>query len=579
MIELFKNLKDKKLIIVLTIAMFFAQISFEIYLPKLMAQIVDKGIINNDVEYIKKTIVLMISFAFMAAVLGVIGSYFAAKISMGFGKKVRSNLFQKIQSFSLREFDEIGTASLITRTTNDVTQVQNVLFTILRLFVRVPLMALGGIFLAVSTDAKLSSIIIVVIILLGLIIYFVGGKSMRLFEIMQTKVDNLNLVVRERLNGVRVIRAFNKVDYENKKFKKANEELFDNAVKVNKLIAVLIPLMVLIMNLTAIALMWFGAIRVSGGGMQVGELMAFIQYIMMIMFALMMMTMLFLMLPRAQTSSRRINEVMNLDLNDRPDLGREEGGASCGSLEFKNVSFSYPNAEEKVLDNISFCSNPGEVTAIIGGTGSGKSTLINLIPRFYDTLDGQVVIDGINVKDYNQKKLREKIGLVPQKSILFSGSIRENIRFGNEEVTDHDIENAIRVSQSREFIEKLPEGLDFSLAQGGTNISGGQKQRISIARALAKRPEIYIFDDSFSALDYKTDSMLRENLRKEIQEATVIMVAQRVATIVEADQIIVLDEGKLVAKGKHKELLGKCAIYREIVRSQLSEEEIDRLKI
>jgi len=591
MIKLLKNLKPYTLLIIGVIGFVFLQSLSELYLPTLMSDIVDIGVVKGDINYIIRTGGWMILFAVLAMISSVLGSYLAAKVATGFGRDLRTKVFTKVESFSLEEFDEKGTASLIIRTTNDITQIQRLVLTMLRMFLRAPLIFIGGIIMAVSKDAKLSLVFVVILPILSIIIFFVAKKSMSLFKSMQIKLDKLNLVLREYLTGIRVIRAFDREVYEKKKFHKANLNLTETAIKVNKLMAILMPLMILILNLTIVAIIWFGSIRINNGGMQVGDLMAFIQYASRIMFSLIMVSMIFIMLPRAAVSANRINEVLEVKpkikdpviLKDNK-LEVEKNGLTSksyrsekdkrGYLEFDKVSFCYQGAEEPVLENISFSANPGELTAIIGSTGSGKSTLINLIPRFYDVTSGRILTDGVDIRELTQEKLRSKIGLVPQKAILFTGTIAENISFGNNNLSRDEIIRAAEIAQAAEFISTMKQGYDSPIAQGGTNLSGGQKQRLAIARALAKHPEIYIFDDSFSALDFKTEAKLRVAIKKEIKNATALVIAQRVTTVMDADQIIVLDEGKIVGIGKHQELIKTCKVYREIVVSQLSEEEL-----
>lgn len=591
MIKLLKNLKPYTLLIIGVIGFVFLQSLSELYLPTLMSDIVDIGVVKGDINYIIRTGGWMILFAILAMISSVLGSYLAAKVATGFGRDLRTKVFTKVESFSLEEFDEKGTASLIIRTTNDITQIQRLVFTMLRMFLRAPLIFIGGIIMAVSKDAKLSLVFMVILPILSIIIFFVAKKSMSLFKSMQIKLDKLNLVLREYLTGIRVIRAFDREVYEKKKFHKANLNLTETAIKVNKLMAILMPLMILILNLTIVAIIWFGSIRIESGGMQVGDLMAFIQYASRIMFSLIMVSMIFIMLPRAAVSANRINEVLEVKpkikdpiiLKDNK-LEVEKNGLKSesyrsekdkrGYLEFDKVSFCYQGAEEPVLKNISFRANPGELTAIIGSTGSGKSTLINLIPRFYDVTSGRILTDGVDIRELTQEKLRAKIGLVPQKAVLFTGTIAENISFGNNNLSRDEIIRAAEIAQAAEFISTMKQGYDSPIAQGGTNLSGGQKQRLAIARALAKHSEIYIFDDSFSALDFKTEAKLRVAIKKEIKNATALVIAQRVTTVMDADQIIVLDEGKIVGIGKHQELIKTCKVYREIVASQLSEEEL-----
>lgn len=555
------------------VLMFFQSLS-ELYLPTLMADIVDTGIVKGDTGYIWRIGGIMLLIAALGTACTIIGSYFSAKIAAGFGKDLRSSVFSHAGNFSLHEFDTIGTASLITRTTNDITQVQQVLIMILRMMISAPMMCIGGVIMAVSKDPKLSLVIVVVVPVLAAAIGIVAAKGVPLFKAMQAKLDHLNLVLRENLIGIRVIRAFNKTDHEKKRFNKANADLTDTAIKVNKIMATLMPIMMLVMNFATIAIIWFGGIRIDHGHMQVGDLMAFIQYAMQIMFSLIMVSMMFVMIPRASASASRIREVLDLKPGIKDAQLVKPVGGKKGFVEFQKVTFSYPGAEQPAVRDISFSANPGEITAIIGGTGSGKSTLINLIPRFYDADKGCVLVDGVDVKELSQADLRAKIGLVPQQALLFTGTITDNIRYGKEKATDEEVQHAAVIAQAESFIAEMPDSYDSLIAQGGTNVSGGQKQRLSIARALVRRPEIYLFDDSFSALDFKTDAKLRAALRQEIGDATVLIVAQRVSTVMDADRIVVLDDGEIAGIGTHKELMASCKVYQEIVASQLSEEEI-----
>jgi ATP-binding cassette subfamily B protein len=583
MIKLFKNLKPYTLIIILVMVFVFLQAFSEIYLPTLMADIVDTGVINGDVAYIIRIGGWMLLIAVIGMISAIFGSYWAAKVATGFGRDLRTKVFTKVESFSLEEFDEKGTASLITRTTNDITQIQQLLV-MLRLFLRAPMLCIGSIIMAVSKDAKLSLVLVVILLILILLIVLISKKSMPLFKSMQIKLDQLNLVLRENLTGIRVIRAFNRDNYEKKRFHEANLDLTETAIKVNKLMAILMPLVMLIFNLTIIAILWFGSIRINSGSMQVGDLMAFIQYASQIMFSLIMLAMMFILVPRASASAIRINEVLDIEPKIKDPIIPEEselkmeGGARSeqgkrGYLEFDEVSFYYQSAEEPAIEKISFSAKPGEITAIIGGTGSGKSTLVNLIPRFYEVTSGHILVDGVDIRELTQEKLRAKIGLVPQKAVLFTGTVAENISFGTNDLSRDKIIRAAEIAQASKFISTLEQGYDAQIAQGGTNVSGGQKQQLSIARALAKHPEIYIFDDSFSALDFKTDAKLRQALKKETKEDTVLIIAQRVTTVIDADRIMVLDGGKMVGMGTHQDLIKSCEVYKEIVASQLSEEE------
>lgn len=574
MLKLFKFLKPYRGIVASVLVLLFFQSLAELYLPTLMSDIVNTGIVKGDTAYIWRIGGFMLLVAAGSAVCVILASFLSSKVATNFGKDLRSKVFSRAESFSLNEFDKIGTASMITRTTNDIMQVQQVTVMILRMMISAPMMCIGGIIMAVSKDAKLSLVLVVVIPVLAGIIAWVATKGMPLFKSMQTKLDKLNQVVRENLTGIRVIRAFNRIDHEKERFVKANYDLTSTAIKVNKIMAALLPIMMLIMNLTSISIVWFGGIRIDNGNMQVGDMMAFIQYAMQIMFSLIMLSMMFVLIPRAEASAVRINEVLEIvpEIEDPKETKNAEG--KKGFLEFKDVTFSYPGAEQPAISNISFSAKPGEVTAIIGGTGSGKSTLINLIPRFYDIDGGSILVDGVDIRELTQEKLREKIGFVPQKAVLFSGTILDNIRYGKEDATEEEIIHAAKIAQATEFISNMKDGFDSFIAQGGTNVSGGQKQRLSIARALVRKPEIYVFDDSFSALDFKTDAKLRAALKAEIKNSTAIIVAQRVSTVMDADRIIVLDEGKIAGMGTHKELLSTCDVYREIVSSQLSEEEI-----
>ena len=572
--KLFKYLKPYEMSVAVVLVLIFFQSLSDLYLPTLMSDIVNKGIFSGDTNYIIRVGGKMLLVAAVGTACAVLASYLSSKISSGFGKILRKEVFSKVESFSLNEFNNIGTASLITRTTNDITQIQQVLLIIFRMMVSAPMMCIGGIIMAVSKDAKLSLVLVAVLPIIALLIYVIANKGIPLFKAMQIKIDKLNLVVREELTGIRVIRAFNRSDHEKGRFNKANYDLTQNAVKVNRIMAALMPLMMLIINFTTIAIIWFGAKRVDGGNMQIGDLMAFIQYAMQILFSLIMVSMMFVMIPRASASADRINEVLDVNPEIKDAEATKNADDKKGFVEFNNVTFSYPGAEKPVISNISFKAKPGETVAVIGGTGSGKSTLINLIPRFYDIQSGSILVDGVDIKEMSQESLRAKIGFVPQKTVLFTGTISENIRYGKEDATDDEVRHAAETSQSMEFIEKMEDGFDSVIAQGGTNVSGGQKQRLSIARALVRKPEIYIFDDSFSALDFKTDAKLRAALKKETKDSTMIIVAQRVSTVMDADKIIVLDEGKVAGIGTHRELLNTCEVYHEIVSSQLSEEEM-----
>ncbi|MBX4263571.1 ABC transporter ATP-binding protein [Clostridium estertheticum] len=590
MIKLFRFLKQYTIHIIAIVILIFIQVLANLYLPTLMADIVDKGIAHKDVvqtisflgfngaykgiDYIMRIGVIMLVISLGGVICSVIAAFLSSKASVGLGRIVRNKLFAKVEGFSLHEFDKVGTATLITRTTNDVTQVQTATVMIFSIMLFAPLTAIGGIVMALREDATLTWIFAVVIPLLGIIIGITLKFAMPLFKLMQVKIDKLNLVLRESLTGIRVVRAFNRINTEKVRFDDANSDLMNNAVKVNKIMAFLLPIMMFIMNVTTVAIIWFGAKRIDANSMEVGSLIAFIQYGMQILFGFLMLAMVFIMIPRAQASAIRINEVLDMEPEIIDSKNTKLADKRSGYVDFKDVTFSYPGADQPAISNITFSARPGETTAIIGGTGSGKSTLINLIPRFYDVTSGAILVDGVDVREMSQESLRSKIGFVPQNTVLFTGTIAENIKYGKDNATTAEIKHAATVAQATDFINGMKEGYDHPIAQGGTNVSGGQKQRLSIARALVRQPEIYIFDDSFSALDFKTDAKLRAALKKETSKSTVIIIAQRVATVMDADRIIVIDDGSIAGIGTHKELLTSCKIYHEIVSSQLSEEEL-----
>ncbi|QNR19990.1 ABC transporter ATP-binding protein [Exiguobacterium sp. Helios] len=573
MIKLLKNLTTYKWAVFAVLILVFAQSMSDLYLPTLMADIIDKGVVTGDTAYIWKIGAVMLGITGLGALAAIAASYYSSKAAMGLGRDIRRKVFNHVERFTLQEFDQVGTASLITRTTNDITQVQQVVIMMLRMVVSAPIMFVGGLIMAVSKDAKLSLVIVAAMPVLVVSILLILWKGVPLFGQVQKRLDRLNLVLRENLTGIRVIRAFNRESQEKVRLKKANADLTDVSIKVNKIMAFLMPVMMLVMNLTVVGVIWFGGIRINNGGMQIGDLMAFIQYVMQIMFALVMASVMFVMIPRAAVSAKRINEVLEMEPT-MVDAGTASADKERGTLVFDRVTFSYPGAEAPVLSDISFTARPGEITAVIGGTGSGKSTLVNLIPRFYDVTDGSIQVNGVDSQAVPQEELRSKIGFVPQKALLFTGTIADNIRFGKEDATDEEIQHAAQVAQATDFIERMPDRYESMIEQGGSNVSGGQKQRLSIARALVRKPDIYVFDDSFSALDFKTDATLRKALKQETEDATVLIVAQRVSTVMDADQIIVLEEGRIAGIGTHDELYETNEVYQEIVKSQLSEEEI-----
>lgn len=573
MIKLLKRLVSYKWAVLMVLLFVFAQSLADLFLPTLMADIIDNGVVTGDTGYIWRMGGIMLGVTGLGALAAVVASFYSSKAAMGFGRDLRRCVFNHVERFSLEEFDRIGTASLITRTTNDITQVQQVIIMMLRMVVSAPIMFVGGLIMAISKDATLSLVIVAAMPVLVLSIFLIFWKAMPLFKMVQKRLDRLNLVLRENLTGIRVIRAFNREKEEQVRLTEANERLTDVSIKVNQIMAFLMPVMMLVMNLTVVGVIWFGGIRIDNGAMQIGDLMAFIQYVMQIMFALVMASVMFIMVPRASVSANRINEVleMNPSLNDD---GTKTADVEKGTLEFDHVTFFYPGAEEPALSNVSFSANPGEVTAVIGGTGAGKSTLVNLIPRFYDVTSGTIRVNGVDVQAVPQEELRSKIGFVPQKALLFTGTIAENIRYGKADATAEEVAHAASIAQANDFIEKMPDRYEALIEQGGSNVSGGQKQRLSIARALVRKPDLYVFDDSFSALDFKTDAALRKALKEETKDATVLIVAQRVSTIMDADRIIVLEEGTVAGIGTHEELFETNAVYQEIVKSQLAEEEI-----
>ena len=574
MVRLLRFLKPYRRQIALAVALVLLQSLAELFLPALMASIVDEGVVTGNTGHILRVGGLMLLVAAAGTGAAIAATYFAARTANGFGRDVRRELFRRVSAFSLQEMSHLGTATLITRTTNDVTQVQQVVYLAMRMLVSAPLMAVGGVVMAIVTDPQLAWVIAAVVPLLIFAIVAVASRALPMFRALQDKVDVLNRVVRELLTGVRVVRAFNRTDYEHRRFTAANRDLTETAIRVNRLMGASMPILMILLNMSIVAVMWLGAVRVDDGYTQIGDLMAFIQYVSLIMFAVLMVSMVLIILPRAAVSAGRIAEVLQTEpgIQDPPAVRPVE--ERRGVVEFRNVSFQYPGAEQPALQGISFRAEPGKTTAIIGGTGSGKSTLVNLLVRFFDPTEGQVLVDGVDVREQSQADLRRYIGFVPQKAVLFSGTIRDNIRYGNEDATDAEIERAAEIAQALEFIRNMPEGFDTKVEQGGTNLSGGQRQRLTIARAIVRRPRIYVFDDCFSALDFKTDAALRAALKRETQDATVIIVAQRVSTIMHADQIIVLDGGRAVGIGTHEELLRTCPVYREIVISQLGEEAV-----
>lgn len=572
--KLFRYIRPYKWPVILVVLLTALQSISQLYLPDLMSDIVDKGVVGKNVGMIIETGLAMLGFSLVVTVCTVLARLYSSKVAVGVSRDLRADIFKSVTDYSMNEFDKIGTASLITRSTNDVTQILNAMVMIFTMLLAAPIMCVGGMIMAAREGTGLSWIIIASIVFMSLLILVVAKNALPLFKSLQKKVDRVNLVLREGLTGIRVIRAFNKTDQEQGRFDEANKDLTNTSIKVYRWMAVMFPAIMMVLNIATVAVIWFGGLRVDTGEVQVGQLMAFQQYVMQIMFAVIMATMMFVMLPRASASADRINEVLDMKPSIVDKVSVAPDTSLHGHVEFKGVSFSYDGAANPVLSDISFECKPGQVTAIIGGTGSGKSTLIKLIPRFYDVTEGQVLIDGVDVRDYPQTAVRHKIGFVPQKASLISGTIADNLRFGNPDATPDEMDKALAIAQADEFVSTLEGGIEAPVSQDGTNFSGGQKQRLSIARALIRKPEVYIFDDSFSALDFKTDAKLRQALACEVTQASVLIVAQRVNTVMNADNILVLDEGRLVGQGTHRELMKSCDTYKEIVESQLSVEEL-----
>lgn len=526
-------------------------------------------------NYIAKIGVYMLLITLAGGIFAILVSLIASKVAAGVAKDLRRDLFQKVESFSNREFDSFSTASLITRTTNDITQIQMFVVMAIRLICFAPIMGIGGMIMALQQGVSLSWIILLAIVLLIIVMVVICIVALPKFKSIQKMVDKLNLVTRESLTGMMVIRAFGTQKNEEERFDKANKDLTSVNLFVNRVMVILMPIITLIMNGVTLLIVWVGAHQIEAAQIQIGDMMAFMQYGMIIIMAFLMISMMFIMIPRASVSASRIAEVLESELSIKDSKNTKSlGENSKGEISFNNVSFKYGNAEDNVIENISFTAKPGQTTAFIGSTGSGKSTLVNLIPRFYDVTAGSITFDGIDIRDITQHELRSKIGFVPQKGVLFSGDIASNLRYGKRDASDSEIAEAAKVAQAEDFINSKLEKYESPIAQGGTNVSGGQKQRLCIARALAKKAPVYIFDDSFSALDFKTDAALRKALKKYTGDSTVLIVAQRISTIMDAEQIIVLDEGKMVGKGTHKELMQSCPTYREIASSQLNEEEL-----
>ncbi|MEH0544209.1 ABC transporter ATP-binding protein [Streptomyces sp. B21-105] len=559
--------------IVLLVLLQFLQTCATLYLPTLNAHIIDNGVVEGDTGYILTFGGVMIAVSLAQVVCNIGAVYYGARTASALGRDVRAAVFDRVQSFSAREVGHFGAPSLITRTTNDVQQVQMLALMTFTLMVSAPIMCVGGIVLALGLDVPLSAVLVAVVPTLGICVTLIVRRLRPLFRSMQEKLDTVNRVLREQITGNRVIRAFVRDEYEQQRFREANADLTGISLKAGNLLALMFPVVMTTVNLSSIAVVWFGAHRIDSGGMQIGDLTAFLAYLMQIVMSVMMATFMFMMVPRAEVCAERIQEVLDTSSSVVPPVAPVTELRRHGHLEIRGAGFRYPGAEEPVLKSVELVARPGETTAVIGSTGSGKSTLLGLVPRLFDATEGEVLVDGVAVDDVEPVLLAKTVGLVPQKPYLFAGTVASNLRYGNPDATDEELWHALEVAQAKDFVSKLENGLDSPIAQGGTNVSGGQRQRLAIARTLVQRPEIYLFDDSFSALDYATDAALRAALGRETAEATVVIVAQRVATIRDADRIVVLDEGRVVGTGTHRELMADNETYREIVLSQLTEAE------
>ncbi|WP_129309311.1 ABC transporter ATP-binding protein [Streptomyces sp. L2] len=559
--------------IALLVLLQFLQTCATLYLPTLNAHIIDNGVVKGDTDYILSFGALMIGISLVQVVCNMGAVYFGARTAAALGRDVRAAVFDQVQSFSAREVGHFGAPSLITRTTNDVTQVQMLALMTFTLMVSAPIMCVGGIVMALGLDVPLSGVLVAVVPVLGICVTLIVRRLRPLFRSMQVRLDTVNRVLREQISGNRVIRAFVRDGYEQERFGKANGDLTDMQLATGRMLALMFPMVMTVVNLSSIAVVWFGAHRINSGGMQIGDLTAFLAYLMQIVMSVMMATFMFMMVPRAEVCAERIQEVLTTDSSVVPPSAPVTELRRHGHLEIRAAGFRYPGAEEPVLKSIDLVARPGETTAVIGSTGSGKSTLLGLVPRLFDATEGEVLVDGVEVRELGPELLAKTVGLVPQKPYLFAGTVATNLRYGNPDATDEELWHALEVAQAKNFVSELEGGLNAPIAQGGTNVSGGQRQRLAIARTLVQRPEIYLFDDSFSALDYATDAALRAALSEETAEATVVIVAQRVATIRDADRIVVLDEGRVVGTGRHHELMAGNETYREIVLSQLTEAE------
>ncbi|WP_435059201.1 ABC transporter ATP-binding protein [Streptomyces sp. bgisy060] len=559
--------------IALLVLLQFLQTCASLYLPTLNADIIDNGVVRGDSGYILRFGALMVGVSVVQVACNIGAVYHGARTASALGRDVRGAVFDRVQSFSARELGQFGAPSLITRTTNDVQQVQMLVLMAFTLMVSAPIMCVGGIVMALGQDVPLSGVLLAVVPVLGVAVSLIVRKMRPLFRTMQERLDTVNRVLREQITGNRVIRAFVKDGYEEERFRGANGELTDVSMATGRLMALMFPTVMTVVNVSSVAVVWFGAQRIDSGGMEIGALTAFLAYLMQIVMAVMMATFMFMMVPRAEVCAERIEEVLGTETSVVPPTDPVTALERRGHLEVRNADFRYPGAEESVLKDVALVARPGETTAIIGSTGSGKSTLLGLVPRLFDATGGEVLVDGVDVRKLEPSLMARTVGLVPQKPYLFSGTVATNLRYGKPDATDEELWHALEVAQAADFVRKLENGLHAPIAQGGTNVSGGQRQRLAIARTLVQKPEIYLFDDSFSALDYETDALLRAALTRETSDSTVVIVAQRVATIRDADRIVVLDEGRVVGTGRHHELMADNETYREIVLSQLTEAE------
>ncbi|WP_209494754.1 ABC transporter ATP-binding protein [Streptomyces sp. PvR006] len=559
--------------IALLVLLQFLQTCASLYLPTLNADIIDNGVVEGDTGYILRFGALMVGVSVVQVVCNIGAVFYGARTASALGRDVRAAVFDRVQSFSARELGHFGAPSLITRTTNDVQQIQMLVLMAFTLMVSAPIMCVGGIVMALGQDVPLSAVLLAVVPILAVSVSLIVRRMRPLFRTMQERLDTVNRVLREQITGNRVIRAFVKDGYEEERFRGANAELTDVSMATGRLMALMFPVVMTVVNISSVAVVWFGAHRIDSGGMQIGALTAFLAYLMQIVMAVMMATFMFMMVPRAEVCAERIEEVIATESSVVPPVNPVTELGRRGHLEVRGADFRYPGAEESVLKDVALEARPGETTAIIGSTGSGKSTLLGLVPRLFDATGGEVLVDGVDVRDLAPDLMAKTVGLVPQKPYLFSGTVATNLRYGRPDATDEDLWHALEVAQAADFVRKLEAGLNAPIAQGGTNVSGGQRQRLAIARTLVQRPEIYLFDDSFSALDYETDALLRAALARETSDSTVVIVAQRVSTIRDADRIIVLDEGRVVGTGGHRELMADNETYREIVLSQLTEAE------